>query len=187
MVEIEVNEAKAIIRIVKFAKKKGIETIIVGGLSAQSAAILFKEAWQILYPKEKMPKFYALGGTPRILTSGNRTNFEEVTKRRMPSLFDRVDKPTLILEEYALRGVAITHLKKFFTEHGFGKLYTSVMFSKESARRANIIGSYVLGAPDIYGHRRSITDDLPRLRQYRLKLRENIQNFTQHKKISVGR
>lgn len=140
------------LRMIRFARQNNVDTIVVGGTSAQPVAYLFRYLWNQLFPKEKKPKFYALGLMPREVRDK-----EELAKRirsRFPSIANA--NIIMILEEFAASGRTAEHIKKALKAIGKEVVFKTTLFSSERARQQfDLVGSRFKNLPKSHGVRRN--------------------------------
>jgi len=118
--DLEKNHLKERIReTIGFIRKNNIKTVVIAGYSGVYARDFLRAAWQKLHPAEKIPKFYSLGDSPERTMGGTRQDdwivgnpprwekfplFRKDMEERMPSLFDALEHPVLVLDETENRG-----------------------------------------------------------------------------------
>lgn len=123
-------------RLVEQAHKWEIKSVFVAGSSAQPFAYLFKQLWMRKY-KEALPHFLALGESPL----GNSAWKNRVAKFgiKNPAL---MNQPSLILDEYALKGKTIRTVRAEVERTGFSLVKTAVLgISPYTSLKPDFVGT----------------------------------------------
>lgn len=142
---------KGTLRLIKFAREKNVDVIVVGGTSAQPVAYLFRYLWGQLFPKEKEPKFYALGTIPR--KASDERELARLIKGRFPSIANA--NRIMILEEFAASGRTAEQIKKALQAIGKKAVFKTTLFSSERAKQQfDLVGSRFRNLPKSHGTRR---------------------------------
>ncbi len=140
------------LRLIRFARKKNIDTIVVGGTSAQPVAYLFRYLWVQLFPNQKKPKFYALGLIPR--AEKDEKKLAELIRKTFPSITNA--NRIMILEEFAASGGTAERIKRALQLIGKEHVFKTTLFSsKLASKKFDLVGARLKTLPKSYGVRRS--------------------------------
>jgi len=161
--------AEIIQKMVIEIRKKKFETIIVNGSSAQSVAYVMKVIWKKFYPKEKMPRFFALGLQPRKIQTKSlfdhnvgakydpknaQTELIKLIQENMPSLKKRINTNTLLLDDCYHSGETYRATKAILEKIGFKKITPAIVISNEKLPKKTILGLKRNGCLLFQGNRR---------------------------------
>ncbi|MBI5148110.1 hypothetical protein HZA33_00335 [Candidatus Pacearchaeota archaeon] len=129
---------KNIQQIVREAYKRKVGAVVIAGASGAPVGTFFKHVWKILYPNEGVPHLYSLEFVDKMLGIKHSVEIPELKKseiekikRRLlinyPNLFRDMNKPILLLDEYATSGRTLRERKKLLSKLGANEVYTTAL------------------------------------------------------------
>ena len=138
---------KNIGKIVKEAHKRKVKAVVIAGASGSPVGTFFRHVWKILYPKERLPRFYGLELTDKILgieysqdMRPPTTEELEKIKRQLalnyPNLIRDIkeNKSVLLLDEYAVSGRTLKQRKNLLSKLGAKEIYATALVIHPSSK-----------------------------------------------------
>jgi len=137
------NVLGAIESVVERAKAEKVELVVGLEKSGRPTAILFRETWKRMFPKENPPKLYFINPELELLANDFRENIQKGNKRLLRELGQIGNGKVLVLDDSAYFGVQTMATRNALKRLGVKNVMTAVL---AKSRAANV---------DFYGKQKS--------------------------------
>jgi len=157
-------------KMVQFIHAKKIHVVVVGGASAQPVAIEVKKTWNVMFPKESLPQFIALGQVNQKVSNSKLPALVDLFHKRAVNISKINQKNCFILEEFIRSGETISLLRSVAKKVGFKKVLIGALviesYAAILAKSLDFAGPLSLHEPKFFDLRRTRVKEFLLKRKY---------------------